>query len=47
MGVSAIATAQMRLEEGENFPSLWLPRFDVEVVNGVANRKAMGLSTLF
>ncbi|MFP3632352.1 hypothetical protein SB776_37740, partial [Burkholderia sp. SIMBA_045] len=23
------------------FPSLWLPRFDIEVVNGVVTRKAM------
>ena len=41
IGVSTIATEQMRLEEGDNFPSLWLPRFDVEVVNGVVTRKAM------
>lgn len=41
IGVSTIATEQMRLEEGENFPSLWLPRFDIEVVNGVVTRKAM------
>jgi len=41
MGVNTIATKQMRLEEGSHFPSLWLPRFDVEVNNGTVARKAM------
>lgn len=29
MGFDTIATADMRLEEGHAYPSLWLPRFDV------------------
>ena len=28
MGIDTIATRQMRLLEGERYPSLWLPRFD-------------------
>lgn len=34
LGISAISTQGMRLLEGERFPSLWLPRFDVAMVNG-------------
>ncbi|MBD3895249.1 type II toxin-antitoxin system HipA family toxin [Halomonas sp. ML-15] len=30
LGVDTIATAGMRLIEGERYPSLWLPRFDTE-----------------
>ena len=30
MGFSTIATRNMRLEEGINYPSLWLPRFDIQ-----------------
>lgn len=30
LGVDTIDTAGMRLIEGERYPSLWLPRFDVE-----------------
>jgi serine/threonine-protein kinase HipA len=30
MGFDTIDTEGMRLEEGERYPSLWLPRFDVE-----------------
>ncbi|MBB3048821.1 serine/threonine-protein kinase HipA [Litorivivens lipolytica] len=30
LGVNTIDTAGMRLEEGERYPSLWLPRFDVQ-----------------
>ncbi|MCT8571003.1 HipA domain-containing protein [Glaesserella parasuis] len=29
MGFDTIDTTKMRLEEGERYPSLWLPRFDV------------------
>ncbi|WP_368541844.1 type II toxin-antitoxin system HipA family toxin [Enterobacter soli] len=29
MGFSTIPTATMRLEEGQHYPSLWLPRFDL------------------
>lgn len=29
MGFKTIPTANMRLEEGLNYPSLWLPRFDI------------------
>lgn len=29
LGIETIPTELMRLEEGENYPSLWLPRFDV------------------
>lgn len=29
MGFSTISTNHMRLEEGINYPSLWLPRFDI------------------
>ncbi|MBN8157133.1 type II toxin-antitoxin system HipA family toxin, partial [Vibrio vulnificus] len=31
MGVETISTDGMRLEEGLNYPSLWLPRFDVQI----------------
>lgn len=34
LGVETINTAQMRLIEGERYPSLWLPRFDVEYADG-------------
>ena len=29
MGIDTIPTANMRLEEGHSYPSLWLPRFDI------------------
>lgn len=29
LGLNTIDTAGMRLEEGERYPSLWLPRFDI------------------
>ncbi|WP_354623046.1 HipA domain-containing protein [Psychromonas sp. MME2] len=42
MGFDTIPIADMRLEEGENVPSLWLPRFDIEMdSNGVAKRYGM------
>lgn len=31
MGFNSIPLANMRLEEGSTYPSLWLPRFDVEL----------------
>lgn len=34
LGISTISTQGMQLIEGERFPSLWLPRFDVAMVNG-------------
>ncbi|MBL1377778.1 type II toxin-antitoxin system HipA family toxin [Zobellella iuensis] len=33
LGVNTISTKGMRLLEGERFPSLWLPRFDVAMEN--------------
>ena len=42
MGFDTIPIADMRLEEGEHVPSLWLPRFDIEMdSNGVAKRYGM------
>lgn len=34
LGISTISTQTMRLIEGERLPSLWLPRFDVEMLDG-------------
>ncbi|TFH86580.1 type II toxin-antitoxin system HipA family toxin [Billgrantia azerbaijanica] len=34
LGVETIDTSAMRLIEGERYPSLWLPRFDVEMRPG-------------
>ena len=34
LGFATINTRQMKLEEGERYPSLWLPRFDVEQAQG-------------
>lgn len=42
LGFDTIATQNMRLIEGEHYPSLWLPRFDVVVdEQGVTKRYAM------
>lgn len=42
MGLSTIDVEHMRLIEGERYPSLWLPRFDViNDNNGVTQRLAM------
>lgn len=38
MGVDTIATDGMYLREGNRYPSLWLPRFDVAFNNGVIER---------
>ncbi len=34
LGLDTIDTRQMRLIEGANYPSLWLPRFDIEFIDG-------------
>ena len=34
LGVATIDTEQMRLVEGERYPSLWLPRFDMQYLDG-------------
>lgn len=34
LGIDTIATAGMQLHEGSRYPSLWLPRFDVEWQQG-------------
>ena len=41
LGFATINTRQMKLEEGEHYPSLWLPRFDVEQAQGQTVRLAM------
>lgn len=43
--MSTISTHNMRLLEGEYFPSLWLPRFDVAMVNGQLTR--YGLESVY
>ncbi|WP_313376351.1 HipA domain-containing protein [Pantoea sp. CTOTU50773] len=45
MGVETIDTQEMLLCEGERYPSLWLPRFDIAFVE---NRKVMyGLESIY
>lgn len=41
MGVETIPTEGMRLEEGTHYPSLWLPRFDVQIVDKKIERLGM------
>lgn len=42
MGFNTIPTQHMRLEEGPHYPSLWLPRFDIQPTdNGQLGRYAM------
>lgn len=42
MGFDTIPIANMRLEEGSHYPSLWLPRFDIaDTENGGVKRYAM------
>lgn len=41
LGVDTIATAGMRLIEGERYPSLWLPRFDVAFTDGQWQRHGL------
>lgn len=45
LGVDTIDTAAMRLIEGERYPSLWLPRFDVEMRRGGLER--CGLESIY
>lgn len=41
LGFDTIATQGMRLLEGERYPSLWLPRFDVRLQGNQTQRLAM------
>ncbi|CRL61609.1 HipA domain-containing protein [Proteus vulgaris] len=41
MGFNTISIEGMRLEEGNNYPSLWLPRFDIKIENNEVIRLAM------
>jgi len=41
LGFASMDVAQMKLEEGERYPSLWLPRFDVAQAQGQTTRLAM------
>ncbi|HEK2945618.1 TPA: HipA domain-containing protein [Proteus mirabilis] len=41
MGFNTIPIEGMRLEEGDNYPSLWLPRFDIQIENNQVIRLAM------
>ncbi|MGB5446684.1 MAG: HipA domain-containing protein [Psychromonas sp.] len=42
MGVNTIATQKMQLHEGSTYPSLWLPRFDIEFLpDGIIKRYSM------
>lgn len=41
LGFSTIDVAQMKLEEGNNYPSLWLPRFDMVYEKNKWERYAM------
>lgn len=46
LGFSTIAVHNMRLEEGLNYPSLWLPRFDIRIDDrGKVNR--LGLESVY
>ncbi|WP_026960679.1 type II toxin-antitoxin system HipA family toxin [Aliagarivorans taiwanensis] len=45
MGFEAIQTQGMRLIEGDRYPSLWLPRFDVVTVDGQVER--LGLESVY
>lgn len=45
LGVVTIDTTQMRLQEGSRYPSLWLPRFDVEFIAG--EKTLYGLESIF
>jgi serine/threonine-protein kinase HipA len=41
LGIATIDTAGMQLHEGNRYPSLWLPRFDVEIVAGRVSRHGL------
>ncbi len=45
LGVETINTHKMKLLEGEQYPSLWLPRFDVEFIEGQQHR--YGLESIY
>jgi len=45
MGIDTISTQAMKLYEGERYPSLWLPRFDVAFNEGVIER--FGLESVY
>lgn len=45
LGQDTISTTNMRLMEGERYPSLWLPRFDVNFENGTLQR--YGLESVY
>ncbi|WP_417498499.1 type II toxin-antitoxin system HipA family toxin [Larsenimonas suaedae] len=45
LGMNTIETRTMRLEEGSQYPSLWLPRFDVAFQSG--RRTLFGLESLY
>lgn len=41
LGFDTIDTDHMKLQEGDHYPSLWLPRFDVAIMNGQTQRWAL------
>ena len=45
MGIATIDTAQMMLCEGEHYPSLWLPRFDIAFDDGP--KQQFGLESIY
>ncbi|KPQ21981.1 MULTISPECIES: type II toxin-antitoxin system HipA family toxin [unclassified Halomonas] len=45
LGIATIETQGMRLIEGERYPSLWLPRFDVDFQGG--ERTLYGLESVY
>lgn len=46
MGFNTIATQHMRLEEGINYPSLWLPRFDI-IFEDEQHIKRLGMESVY
>lgn len=45
IGINTIDTQKMRLIEGERYPSLWLPRFDIDCIEN--KRVQYGLESLY
>lgn len=45
LGQDTISTENMKLIEGDRYPSLWLPRFDVSFANGTMER--YGLESIY
>lgn len=41
LGVDTIETAGMQLIEGDRYPSLWLPRFDIAIQGGRIHRRGL------